>query len=52
MSAGFPTVTQMCRSSEEAHSLLGQRVCAYRERQTISQKLWLSFEALFGFYLM
>jgi hypothetical protein len=32
--AGFPTGTHRCRSSEEAHSLLGRRVCAYRERQT------------------
>jgi hypothetical protein len=27
MRAGFPTGTHMCRSSEEAHSFLGQRVC-------------------------
>jgi hypothetical protein len=28
----FSTETRRCRSSEEAHSLLGQKVCAYRER--------------------
>jgi hypothetical protein len=28
MRAGFPTGTHRRRSSEEAHSLLGQRVCA------------------------
>jgi hypothetical protein len=27
MRAGFPTGTHRCRSSKEAHSLLGQRVC-------------------------
>jgi hypothetical protein len=46
--AGFPTGTHRCRSSEEAHSLLGRRACAYRERWTLPQKLWLSFEAHFG----
>jgi hypothetical protein len=30
--ARFPTGTRRCRSSEEAHSLLGRRACAYRER--------------------
>jgi hypothetical protein len=28
----LPTGTYWCRSSEEAHTLLGQRVCAYHER--------------------
>jgi hypothetical protein len=32
MRARFPTGTRRCRSVEEAHSLLGRRVCAYRER--------------------
>jgi hypothetical protein len=32
MRAGFPTGTHRCRLSEENHSLLGKRVCAYRER--------------------
>jgi hypothetical protein len=27
MRVGFPTGTRRCRSSEEAHSLLGRRVC-------------------------
>jgi hypothetical protein len=45
---GFPTGTRRCRSSEEAHSLLGRRACAYRERRTLLQKLWLSFETHFG----
>jgi hypothetical protein len=31
MRAGFPTVTRMRRSSDEGHSLLGKRVCAYDE---------------------
>jgi hypothetical protein len=48
MRVGFPTRTHMCRSSNERHSLLGWRVCAW---------LWginhfhknseLSFEAIF-----
>jgi hypothetical protein len=46
--AGFPTGTHRCRSSEEVHSLLGRRVCVYHERRTLTQKLWLSFEAHFG----
>jgi hypothetical protein len=32
MMAMFPTGTHKCRSSEEVHSLLGRRVCAYCER--------------------
>jgi hypothetical protein len=32
MGAGFPTGTHRCRSSEEAHALLGQRVCSYLEK--------------------
>jgi hypothetical protein len=46
--AGFPTGTRRCGSSEEVHSLLGRRACAYRERRTLPQKFWLSFEAHFG----
>jgi hypothetical protein len=30
--AEFPTGTRRCMSSEEVHSLLGRRACAYRER--------------------
>jgi hypothetical protein len=52
MRAGFPTGTHRCRSSEEVHSLLGRRVCVYRERRTFSQKLWLSFETHFRFCLL
>jgi hypothetical protein len=52
MRAGFPTGTHRCRSSEEAHSLLGQRVCAYRERRMLSQKLLLSFKAHFELCLL
>jgi hypothetical protein len=39
MRAGFPTRTRSCRSFEEAHSLLGRRVCAYRERQCFRKTL-------------
>jgi hypothetical protein len=52
MRAGFPTGTHRCRSFEEAHSLLGRRACAYRERRTLPQKLLLSFEAHFGLCLL
>jgi hypothetical protein len=49
MRAGFSTGTHRCRSSEEAHSLLGQRVCAYRERQLfLKTNSDLSVEASFG----
>jgi hypothetical protein len=39
MRAGFPTVTRRCRLSEEAHSFVGLRVSAYRERRMLPQKL-------------
>jgi hypothetical protein len=39
MRAGFPTGTHRCRSSEEAHSLLGWKVWAYRERQHFHKTL-------------
>jgi hypothetical protein len=32
MRVGFPTGTHRCKSSEEAHSLLAQKVCDYCER--------------------
>jgi hypothetical protein len=35
MRVGFPTETRKCSSSDEAHSLLGQRVCVYHERRTL-----------------
>jgi hypothetical protein len=37
--AGFPTGTHKCRSFDEGHSLLGQRVCTYHEREIASVKL-------------
>jgi hypothetical protein len=40
MRAGFPTGTHRCRSTDEAHSLLGWRECAYRERHRFRKKLW------------
>jgi hypothetical protein len=47
MWAGFPTWTHRRRPSEEAHSLLGQRVCALCERKPLPQNSALSFEVLF-----
>jgi hypothetical protein len=39
MKVGFLTETHRHRSSEEAHTLPGRRVCARRERRTLSHKL-------------
>jgi hypothetical protein len=52
MRTGFPTGTHRYWSYEEAHSLLGRRVCAYRERWTLLQNSELSFEASFGASLL
>jgi hypothetical protein len=46
MSVRFPIRTCRCRSSEDAYSLLGQRVCAYRERWTLPQNSELSLETI------
>jgi hypothetical protein len=48
MRTRFPTGTHRYRSSKEAHSLLGRRLCAYRERLTLRQNSELFFEAFFG----
>jgi hypothetical protein len=34
MRVEFPIGTHRCRSSDEGHSLLGRRECAYREGNT------------------
>jgi hypothetical protein len=48
MRDGFHTRTHRCRSSDEGHSLLGQRVCAYHDRQNTSAlTLSYPFEAAF-----
>jgi hypothetical protein len=47
MRAGFPTGIHRC-VVRGGHSLLGRRVCVWRERWTLPQKLWLSIEAPFG----
>jgi hypothetical protein len=46
--AGFPTGTRRCRSSEGAHSLLGRRACAWRERQTLPQTLIIFWSAFWA----
>jgi hypothetical protein len=51
MRIGFPIGTRRCRSSEEAHSLLGRRVCAYHER-TLLQNSDISVEASFELHLL
>jgi hypothetical protein len=43
MRAEFPIRTRRHRSYKEAHSLLGRRVCAWRERKPFSQKLYSIF---------
>jgi hypothetical protein len=47
--AGFPTGTRTCRLSEEAHSLLGRRACAYRERRTLPQNSDYLLKHILGF---
>jgi hypothetical protein len=53
MRAGFPTGTHRHRSSDGAHSLLEQRVCALRERLIASTKTLLHpLKHSFGFKLL
>jgi hypothetical protein len=52
MRTGFPIGTHRCRSSEEAHSLLGQRVYAYHERYRFRKKPDISIEASFELHLL
>jgi hypothetical protein len=51
MRARFSTGTNRCRSSEEAHSLLGQRVCAFRDRRTLPQNSDYPLKHILGFIL-
>jgi hypothetical protein len=50
--AGFPTETHSHWSSEEAHFVLGRRVCALRERNRFRKNSVLSLEALFWLQLV
>jgi hypothetical protein len=52
MSDGFPTGTHRCRSTEEAHSLLGSRECAYHERHRFRKNSDISVEASFELRLL
>jgi hypothetical protein len=52
MRDGFPTGTRRCRSTEEAHSLLGRRECAYREIHRFHENSNISVEASFKLYLL
>jgi hypothetical protein len=52
MRAGFPTGTCRCRSIEEAHSLLGQRKCAYCEGHHFRKNSGISIEASFELRLL
>jgi hypothetical protein len=47
MRARFPTRTRRCRSSEEAHALLGRKVCTYREKLMLPQNSDLSLDVSF-----
>jgi hypothetical protein len=49
MRVGLPTGTHMCRSSEEAHSLLGLRVCAYVRDKRFHKTLIHLMKHLLGF---
>jgi hypothetical protein len=48
----FPTGTHRCRSTEEAHFLLGRRECAYRERHRFRKNSDISVEASFELHLL
>jgi hypothetical protein len=52
MRVGFSTRTHRCRSSEEAHSLLGRRVCTYRERQHFHKTLTYLLKLLLELHLL
>jgi hypothetical protein len=52
MRAGFPTGTHKCRSTDEAHSLLEQRECAYRERHRFHKNSDISVEPSFELCLL
>jgi hypothetical protein len=52
MRARFPTGTHRCRSTEEAHSLLGRRGCAYRERHRFRKNSDIFVEASFELRLL
>jgi hypothetical protein len=52
MKAGFSNGTRRCRSTEEAHSLLGQNECAYRERHRFHKNSDISIEASFELHLL
>jgi hypothetical protein len=49
MRARFPTGTRMHRSSEGDHSLLGWRMCAWRERNHFRKTLFYLLKCSFGF---
>jgi hypothetical protein len=49
MRVGLPTGTRMHRSFKEAHNLLGQRVCAWRERNRFHKTLFYLLKCSFGF---
>jgi hypothetical protein len=44
MRVGFPTETRRCRSTEEAHSLLGRRESVYHERHRFRKNSDISVE--------
>jgi hypothetical protein len=48
----FPTGTRRCRSTKEAHSLLGQRECDYRKRHRFRKNSDISVEASFELRLL
>jgi hypothetical protein len=52
MRAGFPTGTHRCRSTEEAHSLLGRREYAYCERHRFRKNSDIYVEASFELHLL
>jgi hypothetical protein len=49
MRPGFPSRTHRCRSFEEAHTLLGRRACACRERRMLYKNCDYLLKHLLGF---
>jgi hypothetical protein len=52
MSAGFPTGTRMCRSFEEAHSLLGKEYVSIVRDERFRKNSAYPLKHHFGLYLV
>jgi hypothetical protein len=52
MRTSFPSRTHKYKSTEDVHSLLGRRECAYRERHRFRKNSDISVEASFELRLL